>query len=131
VSGGQVFIIFVARTFFESLPEELFESARLDGARELRILRSIVIPMSRPILWTLTILDVHGNWNNILWPMITLSKRLMYPITVGLMYFRTEYFVDRGPMMAGYVIASVPMLILFFFASRQFIEGLSSGALKM
>jgi ABC-type glycerol-3-phosphate transport system permease component len=131
VSGGQVFMIFVARTFFESLPEELFESARLDGAREIRILWSIVLPMSRPIIWTLMILNVNGNWNNILWPMITLSKQMMYPITVGLMYFRNEYLVDRGLMMAGYVIASVPMLILFTVASKQFIEGLSSGALKM
>ena len=131
VSGGQMFMMFVAKTFFEGLPEELFESARLDGAKELRILWSIVLPMSRPILWTLTILNIHGNWNNILWPMITLSKRAMYPITVGLLYFRTQYFVDRGPMMAGYIIASIPMIILFFIASRQFIEGLSSGALKM
>ena len=130
-SGGQIFMMFVAKTFFEGLPEELFESARLDGAKELRILWSIVLPMSRPIMWTLTILNIHGNWNNILWPMITLSKRVMYPITVGLMYFRTQYFVDRGPMMAGYIIASIPMVILFFIASRQFIEGLSSGALKM
>jgi ABC-type glycerol-3-phosphate transport system permease component len=131
ISGGQIFMIFVCRTFFESLPEEIFESARLDGARELRILWSIVLPMSRPIIWTLAILNVHGNWNNVLWPLIMLSKRVMYPITVGLMYFRTQYVVDRGPMMAGYIIASVPMLILFFVASKQFIEGLSSGALKM
>ena len=130
-SGGQIFMMFVAKTFFEGLPEDLFESARLDGAKELRILWSIVLPMSRPILWTLTILNIHGNWNNILWPMITLSKRAMYPITVGLLYFRNEFYVDRGPMMAGYVIASIPMIILFVIASRQFVEGLSSGALKM
>ena len=130
-SGGQIFMMFVAKTFFEGLPEDLFESARLDGAKELRILWSIVLPMSRPIIWTLTILNIHGNWNNILWPMITLSRRAMYPITVGLLYFRNEYVVDRGPMMAGYIIASVPMIILFFVASRQFVEGLSSGALKM
>ncbi len=130
-SGGQIFVMFVARTFFESIPEDLFESARLDGAKELRILWSIVLPMSQPIIWTLTILNVIGNWNNILWPMITISVRKMYPISVGLLYFRTTYFIDRGPMMAGYVIASIPLFLLFLFASKQFIEGLSSGALKM
>ena len=130
-SGGQIFVMFVARTFFEGIPEELFESARLDGAKELRILWSIVLPMSQPIIWTLTILNVIGNWNNIIWPMITLSVRKMYPITVGLLFFRTDYLVDRGSMMAGYVIASIPLFILFIFASKQFIEGISSGALKM
>lgn len=131
VSGGQIFVIFVARTFFEGLPEELFESARLDGAKEIRILWSIVLPMSRPIIWTLTILNVISNWNNILWPMITISERRLLPITVGLLFFRTQYLIDRGPMMAGYIIASIPLFILFIVASKQFIEGLSSGALKL
>jgi ABC-type glycerol-3-phosphate transport system permease component len=131
ISGGQVFMIFVAKTFFESLPEDLFESARLDGAREMRILWSIALPMSRPIIWTLAVLNIQGNWNNILWPLITLSDRTKFPVSVGLLYFQGQYVADRGPMMAGYIIASVPMIILFTFASRQFVEGMSSGALKL
>jgi ABC-type glycerol-3-phosphate transport system permease component len=131
ISGGQVFMIFVAKTFFENLPEDLFESARLDGARELRILWSIALPMSRPIIWTLAVLNIRNNWNNILWPLITLSDRAKFPVSVGLLYFRNQYLVDRGPMMAGYIIASIPMIILFTIASRQFVEGLTSGALKL
>ena len=131
VSGGQVFMIFVAKTFFETLPEDLFESARLDGAREMRILWSIALPMSRPIIWTLAVLNIQGNWNNILWPLITLSDRTKFPVSVGLLYFQGQYVADRGPMMAGYIIASIPMIILFTFASRQFVEGMSSGALKL
>ncbi|MGQ9629505.1 MAG: carbohydrate ABC transporter permease [bacterium] len=130
-SGGQIFVMFVLRTFFENIPEDLFESARIDGAGELTILWRIVVPISKPIFWTLTILNVIGNWNNILWPLITLSSRKLYPITVGLLYFQTQYQVDRGPMMAGYVIASIPLVILFAIASKQFIEGLTSGALKL
>ena len=131
VSGGQVFMIFIAKTFFENLPEDLFESARLDGARELRILWSIVLPMSRPIIWTLAVLNIRNNWNNILWPLITLSERVKFPVSVGLLYFQTQYQVDRGPMMAGYIIASIPMIVLFTFASKQFVQGLTSGALKL
>lgn len=131
VSGGQVFMIFVAKTFFETLPEDLFESARLDGASEMRILWNIALPMSRPIIWTLAVLNVQSNWNNILWPLITLSDRSKFPVSVGLLYFQGQYVADRGPMMAGYIIASIPMMVLFTVASRQFVEGMSSGALKL
>ncbi len=131
VSGGQVFMIFVAKTFFETLPEDLFESARLDGASEMRILWNIALPMSRPIIWTLAVLNIQSNWNNILWPLITLSDRSKFPVSVGLLYFQGQYVADRGPMMAGYIIASIPMIVLFTVASRQFVEGMSSGALKL
>jgi len=132
ISGGQVFAIFILRSFIASLPEELFESARVDGATTLQSFFNIAIPLSKPILVTVAIMNVLSTWNDYVWPLVTIPDGKMWTITVGIVSFSSQYggLEMWGPMFAGYVIASIPLIILFFFTMRYFIAGLTSGALK-
>ncbi|MBP1994486.1 carbohydrate ABC transporter permease [Paenibacillus eucommiae] len=131
IASGQVFCIFVLRSFFSSLSEEMFEAARVDGASEMRILFSIVLPLSKAIIATLGVLNVLNTWNDYIWPVMVINDDRLMPLTIGLMVFQKQFTTDWGPLFAGYVIASIPLLIMFIFASKQFVEGLSSGSVKM
>lgn len=126
-----MFGIFILRSFFASLPEEIFESARIDGASEFVAYRKILLPLSKPILATVAIIEVLSSWNDYVWPLVTISDQKLRTVTVGLAYFRSEFGIALGDLMAGNVLASVPLVILFCVATRYFVEGLSSGALKM
>ena len=131
IAGGQPFGIMLLRAFFEGLPGELFESARLDGASELQVMTRIAAPLSAPILGTLAILNVTGTWNAVIWPSITVSSEQFKTIVFGLWGFQGMYHTSWGPLNAAYVLSSIPLLILFSFTSRLFIQGLTSGALKV
>lgn len=130
LAGGQIFAIFLFRGYFASLPEELFEAARLDGAGELRVLWSLAVPLSKPMVGTVAILNVLGSWNDIIWPLLVLSIKDMRTLTVALLYFERGYRVEEGPLMAGNVLASIPIMILFLFTMRLFIQGITSGGIK-
>jgi len=132
IAGGQIFAIFVLRSFIASLPEELFEAARLDGASTMQAFRNIVIPLSKPILVTIAIMNVLGTWNDYIWPLVTIPDSKLWTISVGIVTFGSSFrgLESWGPMFAGFVIASVPMVILFLFTMRYFIAGLTSGAIK-
>lgn len=131
IASGQVFCIFVLRSFFSSLPEEMFEAARVDGASETKILFTIVLPLSKAIIATLGVLNVLNTWNDYIWPLMVINEDRMMPLTIGLMVFQQQFTTNWGPLFAGYVIASIPLIILFLFASKQFVEGLTSGSIKM
>jgi ABC-type glycerol-3-phosphate transport system permease component len=131
ISGGQIFAIFILRTFFSSLPEELFEAARIDGATIWQSYSLIALPLSRAILGVVAIMNVLNTWNDYIWPSVVISEDSLRTLTVGLAYFQGQYQTQYGPQMAGYVIASIPLLILFFTTMKEFIAGLTSGALKM
>jgi ABC-type glycerol-3-phosphate transport system permease component len=131
IAGGQPFGIMLLRAFFEGLPGELFESARLDGAGELQVMARIAAPLSAPILGTLAILNVTSTWNAVIWPSITVSSEKLKTIVFGLWGFQGMYYTSWGPLNAAYVLSSIPLLILFAFTSRLFIQGLTSGALKV
>jgi len=132
IAGGQAFAIFVLRSFIAALPEEIFESARIDGADEFTIYRRIATPMAKPILGTLAILSLLSTWNDYIWPSVTLRNQDLWTISLKLVSFSSQWasLQQYGPMFAGYVIASIPLLLLFMFTMRLFIEGLSTGALK-
>ncbi len=132
IAGGQAFAIFVLRSFIAGQPEEIFESARIDGADEFTIYRRIALPMAKPILGTLTILALLSTWNDYIWPSVTLRNPELWTISLKLVSFSSQWanLQQYGPMFAGYVIASIPLLILFMFTMRLFIEGLASGAIK-
>jgi multiple sugar transport system permease protein/raffinose/stachyose/melibiose transport system permease protein len=130
-ASGIIFNIFVFRSFFASLPEEMFESARLDGASELAVLLRIVAPLSRAILSSMAALNLLGTWNEFVWPSMVLNEDRMKTLPIGLLSFSKQFSTDYGPLFAGYTIAAIPLIILFAFASNQFIEGLSSGAVKL
>jgi len=131
ISGGQVFAIFILRQFFAAIPEELFEAARIDGASETRAFLMISVPLSQSILGVVTIMHVLHSWNDLIWPLVTLTSQNNFTLTLGLFAFRNENWTNWGPLFAGYVIASIPLLILFALTSRLFVEGLASGALKL
>ena len=130
IASGQVFAIFILRSFIAGLPEDLFEAARIDGAGELSILRTVVVPLSMPILGTIAIMNILSVWNDYVWPYIVISDDAKRTLTIGLQVFRGQYGSSYGPMMAGYVLASLPLLLLFLFTMKQFIQGATSGTLK-
>ena len=130
VAGAQVGAIFLCRGFFASLPKGLFEATKLDGASDLQIIWHIVIPLSKPILGTVAIINILGTWNSFLWPLLTVGDSRLYTIAIGLRYFQGEYQSYYGPMFAGFVIASVPLIGLFLMTMRHFIAGLTTGAIK-
>jgi ABC-type glycerol-3-phosphate transport system permease component len=133
IAGGQVFGIFVLRSFMASIPGELFDAGAMDGLSTFQSYRHIAVPMSVPILSTIAIMNILGTWNDYVWPLVTISKNQLWTISVGVMSFSmsTSSFETRGVMFAGYVIASLPLIILFFFTMKSFVKGISSGALKV
>ena len=130
VAGGQVFNIFVLRNFIEDLPKDLFEAAEMDGASHLQQITTIVIPMSGPIVGTLSILAFLGQWNEFLLPLIVLRDKELFTLGVGLIYLDGEYVKQWGQIMAAYLVASLPLIVLFLFCVRLFVRGLSAGAIK-
>lgn len=131
IAGGQVFAIFILRTFFAALPKDLFEAARLDGAGELAIFARIGLPLSKSILGVVAIFNILGTWNDFLWPLVTLTSKDIYPLVLGLYRFQDQYYSVWGPLMAGYVIGTVPLVILFMFTSKLFVQGLAAGGIKL
>lgn len=123
IALGQVTAIFLIRAFFESLPAEIFEAARLDGAGEFRVFISMAVPMSKPILAVVALFNVLGTWNDVIWPLVTLNDKGLFPLAIGLLRFRDSYYTAWGPLMAGYAIAAIPLLLLFISANRTFVEG--------
>jgi ABC-type glycerol-3-phosphate transport system permease component len=128
--GGQVACVFILRQFIEEIPKELFESAQMDGAGHLQQIRHIVLPMSGSVLATLAIMQFLGNWNNLMLPLIILRDDSKLTIPVGLMRLDGEYVKEWGQLMAGYSIASIPLIIMFLFTMRLFVKGVAAGAVK-
>jgi len=128
--GGQVVCVFILRQFIEEIPKELFESAQIDGAGHLRQMATIVLPLSGPIIGTLAIMQFLGNWNQLMLPLILLRDNELLTVPVQLMRFDGEYVKFWGPMMAGFLISSLPLIVLFLFTMRLFVRGLTAGAVK-
>lgn len=128
--GGQVTCVFILRQFIEEIPRELFESAQIDGAGHLRQMWTIVVPLSGPILGTLAIMQFLGSWNNLMLPLILLRDDQLLTVPVGLMRLDGEYVKQWGPLMAGYTISSIPLILLFLFTMRLFVKGITAGAVK-
>jgi ABC-type glycerol-3-phosphate transport system permease component len=130
IATGQVLGIFILRQFFAGLPEEMFEAARIDGASEFRAFWRIGVPLVRPTLVTVAILEVLVVWNDYLWPFVVTRDKSVQTVVVGLVEFQTRFYTNWGALMAGYVIAAAPLLLLFALAMRSFIRGLTQGGLK-
>ena len=130
VAGGQVFNIFVLRGFIEDIPKDLFEAAEIDGAGHFQQIVNIVVPMSGSIIGTLSILAFLGKWNEFLLPLIVLRDKELFTLGVGLIYLDGEYVKQWGQIMAAYVFAAIPLIVIFLFTMRLFVKGLSQGAIK-
>jgi len=129
-SAIQVFGIFLMRQFLRSIPNEILENARVDGASEWRILRSIIFPLALPGMATLAIFTFVAAWNDFLWPLIVTSSDEMRTLPVSLALLARKNTVNWGQTMAGTVLAAAPMIVVFLFLQRQFIEGLTAGSVK-
>jgi multiple sugar transport system permease protein len=124
------FGVFFMRQFFLSLPRELEEAAMLDGANRLQIFFRIILPLSKAPLATLAVLSFLVNWNELLWPLYVLFNAANYTLPPGLGILQGAYTTEYAVIMAGGVIASVPVLIIFIFAQRYIIEGVARSGLK-
>jgi multiple sugar transport system permease protein len=129
-TAASAFGVFFLRQFFLSLPVELEESARIDGAGPFTIFTRIVLPLSRPALATLAILSFLTNWNDFLWPVYVLFSPEMQTLPAGLSTLQTANAVRYDLLMAGAVIASIPVLVLYVAAQRFIIEGVSRSGVK-
>ncbi|MCY3020784.1 MAG: carbohydrate ABC transporter permease [Planctomycetota bacterium] len=127
---GNSFFIFLFRQFFLTVPRELIEAARMDGASEFRIWARIVMPLSVPAIATVGLFSFLGAWNDFLQPLIYLADQTKYTLSLGLAMFRTQYGSEYGQMMAVATLMVVPIIILFFFAQKTFIQGIKTSGLK-
>ncbi len=122
--------VYMLASFFRTLPPELFEAARIDGASTMRILRSIVLPLSAPGFVTLVVVNALWVWNELLIALVFLQDDQERTLMAGLTLFKGHYSINEPLVMAGTFIAAVPMLLLFLFGQRFFVRGLVAGAVK-
>ncbi|MFW5955329.1 MAG: carbohydrate ABC transporter permease [Rhodothermales bacterium] len=125
-----IFGIFLVRQYMLSIPDDLLDAARIDGAGEFRIYWTIVLPLSMPILVTLAIFTFMATWNDFMWPLIILSDNSMYTLPVALANMLGEYVQDVELMMAGSVITVLPVLVLFMALQKYYIDGIMIGSVK-
>lgn len=124
------FGVFFMRQFFSSIPMALEESARIDGANQWRIFRSIILPNSRPAIVTLAVISFLANWNDFVFPLYVLFSAERLTLPVGLTKLQGAYTIDYPVIMAGAALASIPVLLLYIFVQRYVIEGVASSGIK-
>ena len=130
-SGGQIMGMYLCRTFISAQPAALFESARIDGAREFQAFYKIAVPLAKPILATLVVMNRISLYGDFIWPLLVIDSNSKQVISVAVQtYSSSTGTTDYGAMIAGFVMATVPLLIMFTFSSRLYIEGITSGAVK-
>ncbi|CAH0121484.1 L-arabinose transport system permease protein AraQ [Paenibacillus sp. CECT 9249] len=129
-AAGLPLSILICTGFFRTLPKELEESARIDGCSELGILLRIVAPLMRPALGTVMIINFITAWNDFFFPLIFIQDEARKTIPVGMLTLFSEYSADWSVLFAGLTLSALPMIVLFLIASRQFMDGLTAGAVK-
>ncbi len=127
---ASVFGIFLIRQYALSIPDDLIDAARIDGAGEARIFATVVLPLLKPILVTLAVFTFMGVWNDFLWPLIVLTDDSMYTLPVALANLSGERAQDTELMMAGSVLTVMPVLLVFLALQRFYIEGIMLGSVK-
>ena len=127
---ASAFSIFLLRQFFQQIPEDLWDSARIDGAGHVRYLLTVVIPLSRAALVTVILFSFIGSWNALAWPILVTTTPDWRPIAYGLFAFLTEAGAQTHLRMAGAVITILPLIIIYFFTQKQFTEGIATSGLK-
>jgi multiple sugar transport system permease protein len=127
---ASIFGIFLVRQYALSIPDDLLEAARIDGASEFRIFRSIVLPALKPIIVTLAVFTLLGTWNDFMWPLIVLADQDLYTLPVALAALAREHVQDDELMMAGSVVTILPVLLVFLSLQRYYLQGLLAGSVK-
>jgi len=127
---ASAFGTFLLRQFFITIPKELEEAAYIDGATKLQVLRTIIVPLAKPALATLAVFTFMGVFNDFIWALIVINSEDMQTVQLGLAIFRDRYLTQWDLLMAGSVTAVLPILIVFFFAQKYFIQGITLSGLK-
>jgi len=127
---GDVFGIFLMRQFISTIPTELIDAARIDGCSEFRIYGQILLPLIKPALATLGIFVFMGQWNSLFWPLIVINEESMKTLQLGLAGLRGTWMSDWSATMAGATVATIPIIVIFLFLQKYFIEGLTLTGMK-
>jgi raffinose/stachyose/melibiose transport system permease protein len=130
IALGLPFGIFLMRAFFRGLPGELADAGRVDGGTEFQVFRQIMLPLARPGLATLAVFQFMATWNSFLIPLVFVQRDQLRPIALGVMFFSGRYTSDRGLIAAGVSISIIPIILVYLALQRQFIRGITAGALK-
>jgi len=127
IAGGAVLGTIIMRSYIEGIPQTIFEAAAIDGAGPVRLFRSIMMPLSLPVIGTVSLVTIQAVWNDFFWPLLTVTDNSLKTVSVGLLYFQGQSATAYGPLFAGYLLASVPLLILFIAFSKYFLAGVQGG----
>ncbi|WP_137123254.1 carbohydrate ABC transporter permease [Segeticoccus rhizosphaerae] len=127
---AEAFGLFMARQFFLSMPDELIEAARIDGASPFRIFWSIALPLAKPLIAALVIFTFMWRWNEFIWPLIVLTDPNSYTLPVGLQFLIAQFGSDFGPLLAMTLLSILPMLVVFAFFQKYFVAGVATTGLK-
>jgi multiple sugar transport system permease protein len=127
---GVAYYIFLLRQFFTSIPHELSEAARIDGANELRIYWSIVMPLAKPALATVAVFQFIRSWTDYLGPLIYLTNQSLYTLQLGLYQYSGEHGREWGLLMAAAVLITLPPIAVFFLTQRTFVQGVTLTGIK-
>ena len=131
VATAQIQFIVILRPYIEGLPQDLFDAAKLDGATSVQTFTYVAAPLIKATLTSQMLITFLNSWNDFVWPMLTLSSDSnMKTITLGLYSYRDVQQVLYGPMFAGFILASIPLILLFSFNMKHFISGITTGAVK-
>ena len=122
--------IFLARQFFLSIPDELLEAAKLDGAGQLRIFWSVVLPLAKPLIAVMVLLAFMNTWNDFLWPLIALKDPQLYTLPVSLRFLQGEFSSDYGGLMAAGLISCLPLVVLFLILQKWFVQGIARTGIR-
>lgn len=128
--AAEAFGIFMVRQFMVSIPDELIEAARLDGAGEFKIFWRVVLPLSWPVVAVLTIFTFMWRWNDFAWPLVVLQDQAAYTVPLGLNLMKGQFFTDWTGIMSMSLVSILPMLLVFIFFQRYFIQGIASTGIK-
>jgi alpha-1,4-digalacturonate transport system permease protein len=128
--AAEAFGLFMVRQFMVSIPDELIEAARLDGAGEFAIFRKVVLPLSWPVIAVLSIFTFMWRWNDFAWPLVVLQDQSAYTVPLGLNLMKGQYFTDWTGLMSMSLLSIIPMMLVFIFFQRYFIQGIASTGLK-
>lgn len=130
VSLGLPFGIFLMQAFFHGLPADLADAARVDGCSEFGVFRRIMLPLAGPAVSTLIVFQFMWTWNAFLMPLLFLNEETLRPISLGLMFFSGRYTMNYGLVAAGVTLATLPLIVVYIIFQRQFMRGLTAGAIK-
>ncbi|GKX27691.1 sugar ABC transporter permease [Vallitalea longa] len=130
INGGAPFAVFLFTNYFKSVPKSLYEAAIIDGCNPFQIYRKIYFPLSMPAIGTIAVMNFIASWNGILWPMIIINNKNMFTLPMAIMYLDQSAFKQWNVLMAGSMFSVIPVIIIFIFLQKFYIQGLTSGSVK-